>query len=1476
MKKLFVLTGVVFFACLVFVSALARPLNLDHGISRIADKIDQAQQELEDAAGHVRQQQQSGRSSAAQHKQLRSKARALHEQLDSLAGVMKDVERTLERSGRHDLLNKHRERTAELEQRLDHIRDSLAPDERERLSETGLPFGRVSTQREREERIYGRDGDSIENAQTAPGTLLGPAVEPLRRAPQEVIDPDGGEALIPSGKAYALAQDQGVFRLVSFERDNTFENTAPGPEGVHPALRFDLDLPLGARPVLVAGLGELHGLLSQAALQAVSLPVPGDFEADGKSVVITPEIAALAEELGANPVRIYEYVKNTIMYQPYWGALKSAAETLAQQSGNDADQAGLLIALLRASGYAARYGRSLVTVDIDRAKQWLGVEHDTAVDWMLATAGVPGTTALIDKTGKIRAVRFEHIFVEAYLPYADYRGSGESERHKLWVPLAPAFKKRLDVAGMDITELVDFDVEALVDYLEAHAQKNPDGSYTGFDTAWLQEQIADYVRRVRDYLVSEGISLRDLTGYEEIIPQKMEILPITLPFASQNTIVFSALPDNLHYLVRVRLADSGGIELAEAEGRLLIDWQTSFVELNAHRFTLSWQADTEEDITQLPAYLVTMTPQLRLAGEVAAQGPERMLGSEAIVRVQIVSPNAQYPLAHAYDYRIAAGDYTAIVSGTDAVTGAHLLGSAERLQEAVDARAEDRDRVVGEYLYLTGLLYHFRLGLSEKQTARQHRVHHFRKPSALICNAHLEMKRVAGDFPISIKGYRLIFDFGNNYSMVIPKTADLQSRLRCIQAIGPEMSALEHVVLQEMFLSPAVSAVKLLELANAEGMAIYDITPENRSELLGRLDLPAEDLALISRELDRGQRVTVTKTRLSAGTYTGAPIISLPFDESDPYAPVRTGYFISGPANGGELYDMVKDWLTAKGLGGWFDYTANTKNVIQDIVTNSDEIAPFVRSIGAVIYNACTTAWKKHFPRGYVFVDSLTQGVFWRYVGLGSLIIYIDFRAGDNSEERMEQGEHVKKDNVYLKGDRKEAFYKIISMYGGEPFGVELWPPQVRKISPQYADCDFQGSSELYPDDRFYFSDSSVKHRDKLEIELKLPYRSHICLREFNTSTTRGTYDVCGITELYLEGDETKKLELINTGSEATVKIDDADHADDIEWEYEITELASAYPAVVSVEPEGARCKVSADQHSGPAKVCLKAYSTLEGFEQCRTERCFYVVPIRLREITFGGDRYIPILRDDGSARYDGEHWLDENLDGIIDESDGERKYPVMYVSSSDGTESRLLIKEAEFEFIGSPETDLSQLSFKIRGTGPGDIQIPEQSAVVFENKLTISDAESSGAFKGEVDFFDPMTIQWQCRIENVTDWFDVGTSENQLYVTFQAPRHDFLSGIFHTVVHLGCKNAKGLSNTDLIRDAIWNEFTDREVKRVDGRLLTYYAQYTTQNDLLDRMLKDPKGDGNCYAWATFFIEMLQALIHHQKKEKLVGPCKQG
>ena len=68
----------------------------------------------------------------------------------------------------------------------------------------------------------------------------------------------------------------------------------------------------------------------------------------------TPEITELARALRYDPKLIYDYVHNNIDYVPYFGSTKGATLTYLDGSGNDFDQASLMIALLRASGLCPR------------------------------------------------------------------------------------------------------------------------------------------------------------------------------------------------------------------------------------------------------------------------------------------------------------------------------------------------------------------------------------------------------------------------------------------------------------------------------------------------------------------------------------------------------------------------------------------------------------------------------------------------------------------------------------------------------------------------------------------------------------------------------------------------------------------------------------------------------------------------------------------------------------------------------------------------------------------------------------------------------------------------------------------------------------------------------------------------------------------------------------------------------------------
>jgi large repetitive protein len=70
-----------------------------------------------------------------------------------------------------------------------------------------------------------------------------------------------------------------------------------------------------------------------------------------------PVIVAKATALSHDPAQIFAFVRDQIAIDPYQGSLRGAHGTLAGMAGNSLDRSSLAIALLRASGFTARYAQ---------------------------------------------------------------------------------------------------------------------------------------------------------------------------------------------------------------------------------------------------------------------------------------------------------------------------------------------------------------------------------------------------------------------------------------------------------------------------------------------------------------------------------------------------------------------------------------------------------------------------------------------------------------------------------------------------------------------------------------------------------------------------------------------------------------------------------------------------------------------------------------------------------------------------------------------------------------------------------------------------------------------------------------------------------------------------------------------------------------------------------------------------------------
>ena len=170
-----------------------------------------------------------------------------------------------------------------------------------------------------------------------------------------------------------------------------------------------------------------------------------------------------------------------------------------------------------------------------------------------------------------------------------------------------------------------------------------------------------------------------------------------------------------------------------------------------------------------------------------------------------------------------------------------------------------------------------------------------------------------------------------------------------------------------------------------------------------------------------------------------------------------------------------------------------------------------------------------------------------------------------------------------------------------------------------------------------------------------------------------------------------------------------------------------------------------------------------------------------------------------------------------------------------------------KFEHNGAPSTTI-----KVRGTGPENLIFEPKVATKAGSTITDTDHECKSKFKNKIDFFDTLNISWEVSLDNGNTWNPAGTTKNQVYVVRGTPR----TTLYHTLVHLGCKKAEGLIAEAATISAIWGEFTGCDVKTWDDIQLTYYGSYQTQNYTTADLLANH--DGQCGAWARFFMDMLK------------------
>lgn len=636
-----------------------------------------------------------------------------------------------------------------------------------------------------------------------------------------------------------------------------------------------------ARPILRAG-GLPYGpldlpprpLVLEPALTPVWLDaadpgvVAADYAPTGEAP-LSAAIVAQAEALGYDPLAIWHFVHNEIVRELYAGARYGAEATLARRAGNDVDQASLLIALLRASSFAARYVHGVIELPRDRLAEDLGTTDPLRQAEALGRAGIASEPIL--GAGGIVGFRVEHTWVTAWIPYANYRGTIVDFSGRTWVPLAPALERHdlerptplLGAAGIGVGQILE-------------------QTLTEVDPRTPLERTRE---ALETWLVTTGGG--DLASHRSRWPVRehnLTVVPQTLP------VVLVAVTEQSaelspRYRSRLRL------QARRADGTTILDSHVPLAALAGREVVLSALPAEVEDheivnqaggMDSAPAWLVEVRLQLEVDGRRLVVGEGSVgLGLPVTLDFELVGPwgtqRVDAPwIAGAYG-SLSIGDVALLGPAPEDLTAGRILAELASGYSESWRAAEDE---IGDYLDVAAL----------------------RPLPALAIVANSMELEVLGGLPWRLVWDGVSVDAAMRPVEVVVRGSAPGAARDFVTFAGLEGSALERTLLERELLVASISADRVVALARAAGAEVLEWPAGTSPEVADGLLHPPAVRALVASHLDAGLAVTIPRAEVGLSAWRGSG-----WRAADPVSGAA-GYFLSGAIAGGESVEPTELW----------------------------------------------------------------------------------------------------------------------------------------------------------------------------------------------------------------------------------------------------------------------------------------------------------------------------------------------------------------------------------------------------------------------------------------------------------------------------------------------------------------------------------------------------------------------------------------
>src|SRR3990172_3712460 len=644
---------------------------------------------------------------------------------------------------------------------------------------------------------------------------------------------------------------------------------------------------------------------------------------------ISKTIAEFAQSFNWQPVAEYEYVKNSIETEWYWGCQKGAEETLRQKSGNDCDQALLLASLLKASGFPTRIVRGNIQFfasdgkPIERVKNLIGIDDPLKIAEFFQKAGIPFKPVIAG--GKITNFEISHIWVESQIPYSNYRGNVIDEHGKVWLGLDTSIKTTDFVYNnaKDIFEESGVGSQ-LSGIRDVYLGLTPNSQLSVTQLATPLEYLQS---RINSELTAQNSQLtyNDFLRTKTLTPEPMKFLPASLQFQLiKATNEYTQIPDELVHKVKLS-AFSGQ---PSANNDKLFDITLPLYKLNNQQIAITYEPETVEDqeiidsyggLGSTPAYLVRLRPVLEINGERTVVANDGLpMGAEYTLTVEVIGASGVQSSGKTTNTQVIGNQIVIGIVGQKTNTAA--LTTDQSGKDAKQLMFEETQRYIDRWNQAEDEL----ASLLHLTIARP-------LPTITVIGGLIDVAYLL-DMPHEITWKGLFVDaaFRRIETVSGPLTAANSERIKLFMQLSSlQGSILENRILEDDFQVEGISTAKLFQLATSNTgstTSILSIDKTNIDAMLPTLTIDDNIKEDITNAVNQNLTIRIPQSDMAYKDWTG------------------TGYLKENPSTGESgwmLTGMIAGSMNALSPEQWVNM------YLIAVFTNPLAVAPNVDPLSA-------------------------------------------------------------------------------------------------------------------------------------------------------------------------------------------------------------------------------------------------------------------------------------------------------------------------------------------------------------------------------------------------------------------------------------------------------------------------------------------------------------------------------------------------